>query len=73
MYGSGHRIAGIQATVVLPQTAVYGCEEIAPLGFCAAVLGTSILSIYVPLAAAGSTLQSKAAAAVSVLPGPFES
>ena len=69
MCGSGRRIAGMETTVVRLQTAVHGWVEIAPGGFCAAVLGTTVHGICVPRSATGTPLPSETTtSAVSVLP-----
>ena len=59
------------ATVLRQQTAVRGRKEIAPSGFCAAVLGTTEPDICGPRAAMGSPQRAEIAAAVSVLPRHF--
>ena len=72
MYGSGHRIVGMETTLAHRQTAVHGRVEIAPSGFCAAVLGTTFLSFCVPQAAAGTPLLAGTSTTVSVLPETYK-
>ena len=71
MYGSGHRIVGMETTLAHRQTAVHGRVEIAPSGFCAAVLGTTVHDICVLRAAMGSPQRAEIAEAVFVLPRHF--
>ena len=73
MCGSGRKIAGMETTRMRRQMAVRGQVEIAPSGFCAAVLGATVRGICVPQAAAGTPRQAGTTSAVSVLPGLLES